>query len=658
MTGNPRKRPSRRLSKLYQWARGIRPRSSLSDPSALARKVEDAVAAFRRSFHSISNELGPLEQQSSKLIHECEQLIDLASGGTQGATLFQESMSVLDQPLAHVDHCLRDQEPLLDLINRCDRHSAELLECQIAMNQALAPLSHMVVFFKIEAAQLEPEHQTTFLTVAGEIQRLRELVDRTFSENVESLETARVTIAKVKEKVERDYTANAKRVTTKRNEIEKAIESLDNQLSNQVGNDGRLKRVSNNFAAQITTLVSGLQYEDIFSQRCEHVINSLREGPPPGAVNGWLRLLAGQLEAVAEDLGQAREQLNMGIKNTVTQASDLEDASVMLRDLDNMTASTDGMVELLLGTFAEITEIITANTHLAEISYEDLQPVSDVTENLSSIVIEVSLNIQLIALNAQVRSVQLGDGSGLEVLAARTAEISAELGGLGDRTAREITELRQTIRELLGVLKTSRESGQEHQTTLETSGAGVVDKLHQMRDRTLTTLEAVSQQSTVVREMTHEGGADFHGIDQAQKNLRNIATELRASAGKSLPSAAEASRLKAHAASYTMASERTVHAKVTGESMEDSPVEQGFTMFTEPCDNGQTASPVGDASPAAPEWATSDEALPAGNSEPDSTESTFTTADSPPPADYLETASNASPKKAPELQLGQNVDLF
>ena len=48
--------------------------------------------------------------------------------------------------------------------------------------------------------------------------------------------------------------------------------------------------------------------------------------------------------------------------------------------------------------------------------------------------------MRLIALNAQIRSVQIGEGTGLEQLASRTAEISRDVNTIGDETARDLND--------------------------------------------------------------------------------------------------------------------------------------------------------------------------------------------------------------------------
>ncbi len=548
--------------------------------------------ALHQAFKSFGADLGEISQQAHGLLGQCETLLELAAGNSEGINLFQDSLQVLDQPIAHVDRSLQSLAPMLEQIDRCDHHSKELLNCQLAMVEALAPLQHMIVFFRIEAAQLPPEHQTTFLTVADEIHRLRELIDQTFDENVTRLREARHTVDRVRSQVKRDYAAYTQRMSAKRGQIEHAIESLGQQLSRDRHRDHRICDTARELDRAISNVVSALQYEDILSQRIAHEIQALRAGPPPGIVGPWMHLMQGQIGEVVTSLRDAHRNLDEGVDRIVRITNELGETSLVLRNLDNSTASIDGMVQLLLEAFEEITAISHDNVKLATESHQALQPVSDITENLSSVVVEVSLNIQLIALNAQVRSVQLGDGSGLEVLAARTAEISAELGKLGDRTTAEILALRTVTQGLLDQLDDMRDTGEGHLNDLRSQGTTIVERLHRMRDLTLTTFEAVHQELDDVRSRTHTKPERMAELDEAETQFQRTVHWLGRHATTDLLTAQERELLATHSAGYTMEAQRQVHAQLTGDQTALGEHDDGLELFIDLPPEPTAAAPV------------------------------------------------------------------
>lgn len=550
------------------------------DVQAVVTALHDGRDRCKAVFTELGSQLDAIDRQSTHLLENCDALLELASGRSEGVDLFQESLRILDQPIAHVQASLTNLQPMQTAIDQCAQHAAALLECQVAMGEVLSPLRHMIVFFKIESAGLEPEHQATFLTVADEIQRLREKIDQTFDENLSQLRAVRRTIAEVRDSVVREYSRHSQTFTEKRGQIDRAVQSLGTQLERDTVRDGRLREVSQSVVGEIGRLVTALQFEDILTQRIDHLVTKLQAGPVPGTANAWLHLMSGHADSLLSDLTVNRAALDAGLQRFVSHSHELGEAAMMLRNAENSTASVDGMVQLLIEAFGEITEITVDNTRLAENSLRSLQPLREVTENLSSVVIEVSLNIHLIALNAQVRSVQLGERTGLEVLAARTAEISAELAALGDRTAHEIIALREVSQALLGQLTAMSETGHRHLSDLKSQGTSVVSRLHSMRDRTLQTLQQVCGSMETVLERTQSRVDLLSGLDAADAQLREACALLSALAERHPPDAQERRRLGAESSGYTMASERTVHAQVAGLSHPLEEHDAATTLFT------------------------------------------------------------------------------
>ncbi len=531
-------------SLLSRWRDRRRP--SGPDLHPLVQVLLRRRADIHRTFSTCGHDLSELDRHSRTLLEKCEALHELTQGNSDGGNLFQESLHVLDRPIKHIEESLHSFEPMLAHLDRCDHHSAELLKCQLAMGEVLAPLRHMIVFFRIEAAQLEPEHQTTFLTVADEIHRLRELIDKTFDENVARLREARSTVGKVRDRVKRASATHTARVTEKHRQIRQATAALGDQLGNDPRQDGLLRDTTRALRQDLGQLDSALGSGDPLLHDLDQLLQRLRSGPPPGATNAWMQLAQRQLLELLNRLGTVRTELDQHLVRIASHGGTLGESSRRLRQPDHATASIDDTVKLLLAAFEDITAIAADQVKLAADSYDALKPVSDVTENLSSVVIEVSLNIQLIALNAQVRSVQLGDGYGLEVLAARTAEISAELGKLGDRTANEIIELRTVTQGLLAQLDEMRSTGQEDLEALRAQGTTVVDQLHHLREHTLQVMQAVASQLDCVVPHTAAQPTRWDGLTHAETCFKRCSDWLERHTTASPVTDREQSLLAAH----------------------------------------------------------------------------------------------------------------
>ena len=593
------KLPSMNLGPLLQykrwspsrWLRRIsRSRQSSTAHITTAAEVEETMKIMSASFHAITDNLEPLTTHTRALVEKSEQLLSLASGQFDGQTIFHDAVSVLHAPLAHVDFCLSRQKQQFELLKQGEEKMAGILACQHQMQEALKPLTYMVVLFKIESAQLPPEQQDTFLTVADEIQRLRELVDSTFSENIETLRHSLHTLTSVREKLSSDYENHGKFVAAHRGKIENAIQTLDEQLSTNSRHDVRLRAVSKDLDNEVGQLVTALQFQDILQQKCEHVLSALRDGERIKS-GRWTRVQAAQIQAVTEELEQAVTILNGGLVSIELHTAKLDAASVELEQFDSMTAAADGMVQQLLDNLHDVRELIEITTRLADESRASVSPVLDLTKNLSSTIGEISININHIALNAQVRSVQIGSGSGLEVLAARTADISHELGALGEKTAADIRQLAEMLGGLIGNFNEFSERGQKEIAHLDSKGGDVEKRLHAMRDMTLEAMTVVDSRVKDVRSATVSTKNELVRLPQAAEKLINMSKALLEAAVSLEVSDDLDDDFEDHARTYTMVSERKVHEAALGRKFESKPVEAAPELFFEPEVPVPTATP-------------------------------------------------------------------
>lgn len=583
---------------LFGELRGhVRARVDESAQREQIRRITTEIAACAqdsgRRFEHLSTALDPISHHAEKLVAQCETLLNQASGHEEGQTLFQSAVSVLGSPLACVDRYLAQKGDQLSQLEQAEERIRELFKLQHDMRSALQPLTYMVVLFRIESAGLDAEQQGTFVTVAAEIQRLRELVDRTFEENIGLIEQARTTVSTVRGNLSNDYESHGRFVAAKRGNIDHAIARLDEQLATNEKHDLQLREIGRSLQAEIGQLVLSLQTQDILQQRCDHIREALLA---PGEVR--LGPLAGlqsiQLRETAKELRDSTGRLRTALQRIQTLATDLNESSVRLPQFKSTTAAADGMVQLLLDTFQEITEIIDSSSRLSDDSHTRVAPVMSLARNLTSQTSEISLNIRMIALNAQVRSVQIGTGSGLEVLAARTAEISRQLSELGENTNGEISAFQASVGAFLSVLEEFRTASHAESEKLGTAGATIEQRLHALRDTTLTTLQAIAVSVQEVNQLVASGAIDFDGIERTADELDGLAGRLETIAADNPARAKDIKRLAAHATRYSMAAERHVHALATGHSVGESRVTQsGPELFVD--------APVEELSVAAPE---------------------------------------------------------
>ncbi|EDY83233.1 hypothetical protein VDG1235_2858 [Verrucomicrobiia bacterium DG1235] len=440
----------------------------------------------------MGSSLDSLSDQTHRLKDNCQVLVDASSGQSNSSILIKRAAKALEAPIQYIGSSIYERQSTCSLLSNCEKSATKLLQRQNDMNSALQPLKFMLVFFKIEAAQLCAEDQATFKSVSEEISRLHKLVDDTFGKNMKQLEAARAATSEAEKQANQQTAKQAEEIEKKQQDLAQTIDRLNQQIEKNQLEESDLNSATGKFESAIGRLIMSLQYEDIFRQRCETILQAFDELKEENADRAWILVQAKQIETAAKELRESAEETLTGLDSISQQAKELYRISATMDQFEHNTASADGMVQTLLEAFESIRDILKKNKALAADSKTAIKPVQNLTEDLSAVVFEVSMNIQFIALNAQIRSIQVGAGSGLEILAARTAEISSELRELGDTTSAQITELHQTVNSLTRAIETDFEGVSHTLDELDESSQKIEAELHDLRDGALNSLSLIA----------------------------------------------------------------------------------------------------------------------------------------------------------------------
>lgn len=532
-------------------------------------RVDDITTQLRRTireietaFKAVSNTLDLLDDKTKNLRRDCEVLLDSAGGQNESTQLLFRVAEALENPLEFLDKYLEHQKRGQQLMLTSQVSAGDLLKMQNQMVSSLEPLKFMLVFFKIEASQLSEENRQTFHSVSEEISHLHLLVDETFQNNIQNLTKARSAIITANDKSTTQFVAQSELITTKKSAISGAIKNLKQQVESNSRKTTDLDASAYKFEQAIGKLVMSLQYEDIIRQRCETIIQELHAKPDNVSPTAWLIVLATQIETAAEELRQSTQALHSGLDSICQESKEIYRAATTMDQFEHITASADGMVQMLLESIDSIKLMLTQSTQLSNDSREGILPVQNLTKELSAIVFEVSIKIQFIALNAQVRSIQVGEGSGLEVLAARTAEISAELRQLGDGTSNQIEKLHQAIEELISTIEADWNEGTTQLSNIKAQGDQLEQELHQLRDNTFESLQIVASLTEIVERSTSEDSQRLASITAQSEKLDEFASKLRAQANLDRLSPKERSKLDAEVNHFLAETNSATHKRI------------------------------------------------------------------------------------------------
>ncbi|HEX7653383.1 MAG TPA: hypothetical protein VF607_07750, partial [Verrucomicrobiae bacterium] len=184
--------------------------------------------------------------------------------------------------------------------------------------------------------------------------------------------------------------------------------------------------------------------------------------------------------------------------------------------------------------------------------------------------------IHLIGLNAQVQASQVENGMGLEVLSARTSEISRDTNRISENMANQLDQLVAGLAESLRELEILHNSASEQKQALDTQGAKCENELHGLRDDALTALGVVSelldgirqQGQAVLSTATYVSTAD-HALADLQAKLEAVTAKSTSVLGKD--KIFDDKLISEIRNDYTMASERAVFdASMGGAAAKDA----------------------------------------------------------------------------------------
>lgn len=580
----PLARASARRLSARVWRRDPVGKAGLQAGCEAVRVVLGALLPeLEKTFLAVGEKMEAMDGCSRRLLGSCERLDRLAGSDQGSASLVKDSLEALREPLAYIDFCMTEHERLLALVERCEKKTESMLGLRGSMHDVIAPLTFMAVLFKIESAYLPDEMRETFSTVTAEVDRLHRLVDETFAKNAEQLEAAYQTLAGVRRQLESEFRRQAKQVAEKRERIERAVRTLDAQVSRSAERDNQVRRHGQELANQVSKVVVGIQFQDIVKQKCDHVLEALAGSQPDTA---RARLELRQLRSVEQDLQAGCGDIRQGFSNITASAGTLHQSSLSEDSFASMTAAVDGMVQSLLDALREVHDIIGMVTRLTEQGHAAVLPANGIASNLTEAIGELSINMRLIALNAQIRSVQGGQGTGLETLAARTAEISDDINTISAKVSQELGELHVAIEEMLSTFGQFLDRGREQNAHLGEARTSLETRLHGLRDETLSAVQEIGSEVDELRRTVADADRLLDGFPGLCSGVREAADRLDRSLPELVGEEFDAASLQGLEKRYTMASERKVHAEVLTAAGNGLPAQPPSEAAKTPTDNG------------------------------------------------------------------------
>jgi hypothetical protein len=475
------------------------------------RNLAQACRGLEQQFLDTSARLEALVRYAAQFVEQVEKLVRLATGQEGDGLVFANAMRLIEQAAGFLAGCQEKTAEILGLLRNYNLEIEGLLRVEAELRRTMLPLKFVQTLFKAESAPLGVGGQQMFGSLTEEIEGLHGQVREIFGTKFQELAQTHRAIGAVVTQLDRQVSSLQEVTTAHRARIESSLATLKRELAANQERDVRLGRLSRGLAREVDEVVVGLQFQDIISQKLQHVRAALPEleaafarfqhgggaGTPHEsmqALHQACRLEAGQLEVAQAELAKAEAGIRAAIEKVLLHLGDMDSQCLSLDEFKLLTTSFDGMVQVLLETIEEVRALVDQTVASAAEAHQLLEPLGGLASDLTAVVRGLSARIRLVGLNAQVqaaRAAQDHRGAGLEVLSARTSEISRETSRISQQAAGRLDALAAGLAESVRAFGRLRTEGRGQQTALNQQGRGEEQQLHAFRDRALETLHGI-----------------------------------------------------------------------------------------------------------------------------------------------------------------------
>ena len=473
--------------------------------------LEDAADGLETQFLRTSSELEKLSEYGDRFVAQVGTLISQATGKSNDGAVFDEAMLLIQQTSTFLADCEQETSEMVVLLRKYNRQIDELLGVETSLNHAMLPLNIVRTLFRMESAPLGLDVQQLFGALTQEIEVLHAKMRDIFGTKFKQLEQTRQTIGLVIAKLDDQTTALRQIATTRKEHIESSLATLKREMAANVDRDLRIHLISLEMSKEVGQVVMGVQFQDIVNQKLHHVLAALPEITAkcqvfqsirdPDAANKALqfvrqscRLEAGQLQLAQKEMAAAEVNIQTGIQKVAGHLTQMDSQCLSLKEFTLLTTSFDGIVQVLVETIEEVRALVNTTVTNASEAFELLRPLGSLAADLTVVIRSVSQQIHLIGLNAQIKAAQVSrncQAQGLEVLSARTSEISQETSRLSEEAATKLDAMVTGLAESVMAFEKLQTRGHEQQSQLDEQGCKYEQQLHGIRDGALSTLREI-----------------------------------------------------------------------------------------------------------------------------------------------------------------------
>src|SRR5579872_1328925 len=507
------------------------------------------------------------------------------SQSAAGLTSTDES----DRTIATLQEILADTEHVQDMAETSQREMREILLCLehsrsplVALAKLPQSLNAVGLLSRIEAGRLQ-NAAVDISSLATDIGALKEQVERNV--NVIANEAVRLTglIADGVQQLDKMKGQEQEQAKSLIQNARSVLEALQARAKSSQSATEKIDEQYASIRSASDKIVMSLQSEDMARQRVEHVQEALRQvahaagaGEPAEDYLSILALQRSQLLSTRDFLADAIQSISDNLHSLSPRVESLTgETSALAADTDKSGCSLVVAIEEGLGAVASVFGRFSVSARAIVATVENVVPaLAGMTKGAKELA-EIEALIQLIAINAAIKTTQLGSQAAtISVLASELQEVNSR-SGIQTRT---VLQALQGIDRALnamsghGMAQDSRvlRIDAAHEVNAEVSALSA--NLHTSSRELAVSLSALLEMSRTLRaeidnacDVANQARATSEAFDSVLKTLDLIFEQLGGVRSAELEIAVK-EKMAGLASTYHMASQREVHQKLFGET--------------------------------------------------------------------------------------------
>lgn len=481
-------------------------------------RIPGALELLEGQYLVMSRKLAELGPATRELVERGGGLAKLASGQDRAKAHIERAGTLIQGFLDRLTGMQLSLAALIADLREADRGIRLLLRSERKLADAIAPLDYVQVMLKIEAARLPADRQEVFDGLAGEIAEVCLRTKESCETNIESLSRLEDHVRGAIDGVEKRQCERQTALESSREETARVLRQLSADIQKNEGRERAVTAATSGLAIEVNHAVIALQTQDIVAQRLAHAKIGLLDAEAAARryagsqretdalkAKALLRVESEQILSIGDDMTRAGAEISRTTESLQNHLRAFQADSRAWREFAGIGDSFEGTVQVLLDSFAKCRELL--SDFAASIGEAEalVRPCEAMAGKAISSVQTISAFMRLIALNGQIHAIKIGDGTGLEILAAHTSAISTATTEIGVDTG-------QGAERLSGYLR----SGTQKMAALRTAFEGESARIHTDADA----------EETFLREFRASARGEMHELTSAMQTARSASEGL------------------------------------------------------------------------------------------------------------------------------------